>query len=99
MSKKILHLTLLRVWFDAIASGEKTQEFRELKPYWVKRLRGKTFDEVWFKNGYSKTAPFMRVEFKALSETNDTFIIHLGKLLELKHFFTFFVIFYNFIYK
>lgn len=35
---KILHLTLKKKWFDMIASGEKKEEYREIKPYWVDRL-------------------------------------------------------------
>lgn len=35
---KVLHLTLKKKWFDMIASGEKKEEYRELKPYWAKRL-------------------------------------------------------------
>lgn len=35
---EILHLTLKKKWFDMIASGEKTEEYREVKPYWVNRL-------------------------------------------------------------
>lgn len=35
---KVLHLTLKKKWFDMIASGEKKEEYRELKEYWAKRL-------------------------------------------------------------
>lgn len=35
---KVLHLTLKKQWFDMIASGEKLEEYREIKPYWVSRL-------------------------------------------------------------
>lgn len=35
---KTLHLTLKKKWFDMIDSGEKTEEYRELKDYWKKRL-------------------------------------------------------------
>ncbi len=35
---KILHLTLKKKWFDMILSGEKKEEYREIKPYWEKRL-------------------------------------------------------------
>ena len=59
---KNLHLTLKKKWFDLIASGEKTVEYREYKPYWEKRLVGKEFQEVHFRNGYRKDSPFMRVE-------------------------------------
>ncbi len=35
---KVLHLTLKKKWFDMIASGEKTEEYREVKEYWRNRL-------------------------------------------------------------
>ena len=35
---KTLTLSLKKKWFDMIASGEKTEEYREIKPYWEKRL-------------------------------------------------------------
>ena len=43
---RILHLTLLRKWFEKIASGEKTKEFREIKSYWTKRLENREYDEA-----------------------------------------------------
>lgn len=33
-----LHLNLKKKWFDMIASGEKKEEYREFKPYWIKRI-------------------------------------------------------------
>lgn len=69
---RVLHLTLRRKWFDLIASGEKKEEYREIKPYWAIRLcdewygdappKFKTFDVVRLKNGYGKDAPTMDVE-------------------------------------
>jgi len=52
-----LNLTLRKKWFDLIASGEKTEEYREIKPYWIHRLAtfyrwlypddiNNTFDEI-----------------------------------------------------
>lgn len=35
---KILHLTLKKKWFDLIAAGEKREEYREIKTYWIDRL-------------------------------------------------------------
>jgi hypothetical protein len=35
---KTLHLTLKKKWFDMIASGEKKEEYRELKKYWGDRF-------------------------------------------------------------
>lgn len=34
----ILDLPLMAVWYIMIESGKKTEEYRELKPYWIKRL-------------------------------------------------------------
>lgn len=35
---KTLTLSLKKQWFDMIKSGEKKEEYRELKPFWEKRL-------------------------------------------------------------
>lgn len=37
-TKKFLTLTVSKQWFDMIVAGEKTEEYREIKPYWVARL-------------------------------------------------------------
>ena len=36
--KKVLTLTIRKQWFDKIVSAEKTEEYREIKKYWVSRL-------------------------------------------------------------
>lgn len=33
-----LKLTLKKQWFDMVLSGEKYEEYREVKPYWIQRL-------------------------------------------------------------
>lgn len=33
-----LHLSLKAKWYDMIESGEKPEEYREKKPYWITRL-------------------------------------------------------------
>lgn len=35
---KTLHLNLKRQWFDMIKSGEKKEEYREVKQHWERRL-------------------------------------------------------------
>jgi len=62
---RILHLTLKKQWFDMIASGKKLEEYRELKPYWHKRLN-KKYDAIKFRNGYSKDAPSLLIELKEI---------------------------------
>ena len=95
---KVLHLTLKKKWFDMIASGEKKEEYREHKPYWVKRLMQpgeiKEFDMIHFKNGYGKHAPWILVKCLGIEfgpckpEWSDNakgthFIIKLGEILNL----------------
>lgn len=90
----ILYLTLKKHWFDMIASGEKPEEYREIKPHWEKRLKlGHHFDAVHFRNGYSKSAPTMLVECKGIfkghgvlawgAPKEQVFIVKLGKILEV----------------
>ena len=83
--KETLHLTLHKRWFDAIARGEKTEEYREIKPFWEKRL-SRGYSTIRFRNGYAKNAPEMEVEFLGVhvgqSHENKTcFVISLGKIL------------------
>ena len=35
-----LHLVLKNKWYEMIESGEKTEEYRETKHYWIKRILG-----------------------------------------------------------
>jgi len=72
---RVLHLTLKKKWFDLIASGEKKEEYREIKYYWEARFKYHCnyqdmlheylhdYTHILFKNGYSKTAPTMLIEF------------------------------------
>ncbi len=83
---KILHLTLYRKWFDLIALGEKREEYRNAeKGYWVKRLAGRHYDEIHFRNGYGLDLPFMRVECLGIECVAYRFIIKLGKILEIRN--------------
>jgi len=87
--KKVLHLNLYRKYFDQILKGEKTTEYREVTPYWSKRLEGRHYDVIQFRNGYAKVAPTMIVEFKGMGivtfQTTSTYAIELGKILEIKN--------------
>lgn len=62
---KTLHLVLKHVWYDKIASGEKTSEYRACTPYWNRRFTGDkdstrvhlrqfVYDKVVFHKGYTK---------------------------------------------
>ncbi len=89
---RILHLTLKKKWFDMIASGVKKEEYREMKPYWHKRLLNKGYDVIRFRNGYAKDSPTLTVEYKGLQsslgiiewgapEKTPVYILELGEIL------------------
>lgn len=93
---KILHLTLKKKWFDMIIRGDKKEEYREIKPYWDKRLNGKSYEIVRFRNGYAKDAPTMDVEIKGIRKdvcvpewsdgaTGLHYVIELNNILEVKN--------------
>ena len=63
----MLTLPIKKKWFDMILSGEKKEEYREIKPYYDsrffnewKRNHHSTFFDIIFKNGYSKNSPSIK---------------------------------------
>lgn len=86
----ILHLTLKRQWFDAIANGTKSVEYRAMTDYWATRLERRHYDEIHFRNGYSVHVPFMRVECLGLDIAERhgqvMYAIRLGRVLELRNY-------------
>jgi len=86
----VLRLRLKKVFFDAIAKGEKKIEYRKDTPYWRARLAPdgcvKLFDEIWFTNGYNRDSPFLRVEHIANTRAKgEYFSLELGGVLEIKN--------------
>lgn len=84
---KILHLPLKKQWYEMIESGVKTEEYREIKPYWIRRIG--ICDAVRFQYGYTKRS--MTFECRTISigkgkpewgaPEEEVFIIKLGKRL------------------
>lgn len=70
MEKKVLTLTVNKQWFDMIVSGEKIEEYREIKPYWVNRflkMLCKRFTHALFINGRRKDSPRIEKEIESIS--------------------------------
>lgn len=51
---KILNLVLKHKWYDMIAGGEKKEEYREIKPYWEKRLFDYKGPFAYYKEHYKE---------------------------------------------
>ena len=56
----MLTLPIKKKWFDMIASGEKQEEYRDIKPYYSARLEkylNKKHFLICFRNGYRADSP------------------------------------------
>ena len=81
MTDNTFHLNLKRKWFDMILNGEKTEEYRDIKPFWDKRfwhlfpqtIKGEVYipivDTITFSNGYAKDRPQFVIELKGIEKT------------------------------
>ena len=85
---KVLHLPLKAKWYEMIESGVKKEEYREVKPYWLKRLaEGQIYTHVKFSYGYTKRVMTFEIESITMgtgkiewgAPTEDVFVIRLGK--------------------
>ena len=63
----ILTLPIKKKWFDLIASGEKKEEYREIKPYYQTRF-DKPLTHIRFTNGYGNSVPSVVVELLGISK-------------------------------
>lgn len=83
---KILHLPLKAKWYKMIESGVKTEEYREIKPYWTKRFINGC-SHVKFSYGYTKRTMTFEVVSITIGKgkpewgapVEDVFKIKLGK--------------------
>ena len=93
---KTLHLTIKKKWFDMILSEVKTEEYRDIKPYYNIRLIGREYDSVVFRNGYARDAPSLTIELKTIrfgtgkpewgaEEGKTYFVLYLGKIINTKN--------------
>ncbi len=81
----LLNLNLHRGHFCAVLDGSKRVEYRSRTDFWERRLKGRKFTHVRFRNGYLKTAPEVIVVLEKIVETPHRYEIHLGKIVEQKN--------------
>lgn len=75
---KTLHLVLKHKWYDMIDSGVKTEEYRDITPYWIKRILGVDkisisgllreayeydYTHVQFHRGYTNTTMIFKINY------------------------------------
>lgn len=72
----MLILPIKKQWYDMIVSGEKKEEYREIKPYWKRRIESAMsngnfglfvrklparIDEMYIRNGYGNDKPTAKI--------------------------------------
>jgi hypothetical protein len=63
----MLTLPIKKKWFDMIKSGNKKEEYREIKPYWTSRFSKYNWAlpfEIIFRNGYGNSKPAIKCNVK-----------------------------------
>lgn len=93
---KILQLNLYKEYFEAILNGTKRTEYRECTSYWKKRIEGRDYTHIRFRNGYKKIAPVMLIEYKGYNIEQDfnnsdamnivyRYALPIGKIISLEN--------------
>ena len=78
-------------WFEQISLGEKTKEYRQVKPFWTSRLFDKAgkrirYGKIEFINGMLTGARRMTTEFEGFREKDGVYIIKIGKIIKRTNF-------------
>ena len=80
--------TIKREWLAKIVAGTKEVEYREIKPYWTKRLEGiqRPF-ELRLINGMTPPVPEVTVLINKVttSKRDRQYRLHIAEVLEFKH--------------
>jgi len=84
--------TLKREWFAKIVDGSKRVEYREIKPYWTRRLRAvKTPFRLVLLNGMNPPVPVVTVRIDKIvpdprgKARRGTYALHIGRVLKVEH--------------
>ncbi len=84
----ILHLNLHREFFAQNAAGMKRIEYRSRTPDWRRRLEGRHYDAIQFRDGYASAAPEMLVKCFGVRRSGKgrhaDYAIRLGRILKIK---------------
>ena len=71
--------------FSKYSDGIWSNSYSPTITAWSKRLEGRHYDVIQFRNGYAKVAPVMIVAHKGMGVDDGRYAIQLGKILESKN--------------
>ncbi len=88
----VITTTLKRQWFAKIVAGTKRIEYREIKPYWTRRLRKvRTPFKLVLRNGMNPPIPVLTVRIDRISPSPNghrrggAYALHIGRVLKVEH--------------
>lgn len=65
---KVLRLPVNEYWYRLIKGGVLTFDYREIKPYWTRRLEDKSYDVVEFYHRFKKDIIPLKYKFKEIKK-------------------------------
>ncbi len=80
--------TIKQPYLSQIVEGTKKIEYRDIKPYWTKRLAKVSVPfELRLINGMKKKAPEATMVIKKIRKNSrrGVYELHIGKILDTKH--------------
>ena len=80
--------TIKRPWLAEIIAGTKKIEYREIKPYWDKRLENVSVPfELRLINGMQSSAPEVTVIIEKIrkNKRDEVYELHIGKIIGFKN--------------
>lgn len=84
--------TLKREFFAKIVDGSKRVEYREIKPYWTRRLKAVTPPfRLVLRNGMRPPVPVVTVRIDKIvpdlrgKARRGTYALHIGRVLKVEH--------------
>jgi hypothetical protein len=80
--------TIKREWLREIVAGRKPIEYREIKPYWIRRFSGiKPPFLLRLINGMQSNTPEVTVVVRRIRKDSRSgqFELHIGKIVEVLH--------------
>lgn len=91
-SSDIITTTIKREWFAQIVARTKRIEYREVKPYWTRRLRRVTIPfRLVLRNGMTPPVPVVTVRIDKVTPDPrrnprpGTYALHIGRVLRVEH--------------
>ena len=88
VEKDRITTTIKRQWLAEIIEGTKRIEYREIKPYWTKRLKGITSPfELRLINGMNPPVPEVTVLVRKVrvDRREGVYELHIKKVMGFKH--------------